>query len=244
VIGSLGAELLKLRTTRASIGLVLALIAVGGIAGAGTVGTAPRRRLETTDFDGELALAAGIAPLFALLFGVLVVTTEFRHATATPTFLTTPVREVVIAAKTLAAASAGVALGLLSLAAVYAVALPWLAARGSSLAVFGGEAVPRIVGMLGVAAAWGALGVGLGALVRNQVGAVVAALLWFLMAEPLVGFLLDEVAPYLPGAAADALSGSEDPDRLSQLGGLAVSVAYAAGACVLGTLAVGRIDIT
>ena len=244
MIRLLRAELLKLRTTRASIGLVLTLALISAAASAATVGTASLFDLETADFRKELAESAGFASLFSLLFGILLVTTEFRHATATPTFLATPVREVVIAAKTLGAAIAGVALGVMSIAVVYAVALSWLAARESSLDVFDSEAAKAIAGMLGVSVIWGAFGAGVGAVVRNQVGAIVGVLVWFLIAEPLVGLIFDDLAPYLPGAAVEALGGTDDPDHMSQSGGLGVSLAYTVGAAALGAISVSRLDVT
>ena len=82
---------------------------------------------------------------------------------------------------------------------------------------------------------------------HSQVGALIGALLWFLLGEPLVGALLglvdlDGVAPYLPGAALDAVAGgTTTEDALSRLGGTAVALLYVA---VLGALAIARTDRT
>jgi hypothetical protein len=55
-----------------------------------------------------------IGVLLAMLAGVLVITSEFAHHTATTTFLTTPRRDRVIAAKLAASASFGALLWLTS----------------------------------------------------------------------------------------------------------------------------------
>ena len=49
-------------------------------------------------------MTAGFATIFALLFGIVVVTAEFRHGTITPTFLVTAARTRVILSKGVAGA--------------------------------------------------------------------------------------------------------------------------------------------
>ena len=58
-----GAELLKLRTTRAWIGFVLAVMALSGIASAGTVGSAAGIDLGTSELSRDILSSA----LFAVL---------------------------------------------------------------------------------------------------------------------------------------------------------------------------------
>jgi len=58
-----------------------------------------------------------IGYLFALLLGVLIITTEFRHKTVTTTFLVTPKRPRMVVGKLLLAALAGIGLAVLVLAA-------------------------------------------------------------------------------------------------------------------------------
>jgi len=239
----LAAELLRARTTRTAFGLTLGLLAISAIAAAGTVASAGESELSSVDFQQDLPLTAGFATLFALLFGIFAVTAEYRHGTATPTFLVTPVRERVIAAKALASALVGLGLATLALGLAYAIATPWLSARGASLDLLEGESGRRIVGLLLAAALWGALGAGIGAAVRNQVAAIVGALAWFLVAEPLLGVLWSDIGPYLPGAAIDGVLRSDGDDELGFGGAVALSLAYALGACVLGAVLTARRDI-
>ena len=135
----------------------------------------------------------------------------------------------------------------LSLAVFYAVAAPWLAARGAELHLLEGKAPARMLGLVVAGALTGLLGVGIGAAVRVQVAAVVGVLVWFLIAEPLVGYLIDSVGAYLPGAAGDALVQSDfaadNEKRLSVWGGLGVSAAYAAAALALGAYLTERRDV-
>lgn len=190
----------------------------------------------------DLITAATFAVLFSLLFGTLVMTGEFRHGTATPTFLVAPKREQVSYAKILAAAAGGFLLAAVALLLVYSIAIPWLLIGGHDVHLFEEDPLRAALATLVAAAMWGALGVGLGAVVRSQVGAIVGALVWFLILEGLLGTLWSDAAPYLPGAAIGALAGgSED---LSSWAGAAVSLAYAAAFCIAGTILTARRDIT
>lgn len=238
--GLLQSELLKLRTTRTAVVLALGLLA---ITAAGTVGVLLLSDESPLDLQDGLPSAAAFATLFALLFGILVMTGEFRHGTATPTFLASPRRERVLVAKVLAATLGGLALALAASALVYLVAIPWLVVQGDAIRLFGSEPLGTVAAIVAGAAIWGALGVGLGAIVRSQVGAMIGGLVWLLIVESIVGGLLPGAAPYLPGRALGAIF--DDPgEGLSVWGGVAVSLGYAAAFCVAGTLLTARRDIT
>lgn len=232
-------ELLKLRTTRTALVLAAGLFAITAVAVVGAL-------VLTDDLDAaaqaDVPTAASFALLFSILFGILVTTGEFRHGTATPTFLVSPKRERVLVAKTLAAVAGGIVLALVSLVLVYAVAVPWLLVTADDLHLFEHEPLRASFALTGAAAIWGALGVGVGAVVRSQVGAIVGALVWFLILEELVGAIWGEVAAYLPGGAIGAIF--ESTDELSSWAGAAVSVGYALAFCVAGTLLVSRRDLT
>ena len=62
--------------------------------------------------------ALGRGALVALLLGVLMVTSEFRHNTVTASLLQSPRRGHVVTAKALVAVSVGLALGLAGLVIV------------------------------------------------------------------------------------------------------------------------------
>ncbi|HXH89003.1 MAG TPA: hypothetical protein VNI55_10415 [Gaiellaceae bacterium] len=231
-------EWLKLRTTRTAVVLALGLFSITAIA---TVASLVGDQDYLPEFQHDLPSSAGFSVLFAILFGVLVMTGEFRHGTATPTFLVSPLRERVIAAKAIASVAGGATLALASLVLVYVVALVWFALASADVHLFEGDAIRGALPIVAASAIWGALGVGIGAIVRSQVGALVGTLVYFLIAEPLIGVLSDEVAPYLPGAALGALAdGSQD---LSRWGGAGVSIGWALALCLAGVFVTVRRDV-
>ena len=85
-------EVLKLRTTRTTLGLVLGLLGlvlftviVQPIAS--RIDNANEFQLATEDTQRSILQSAGLATLFAILLGILAITSEFRHGTIRPTLL-------------------------------------------------------------------------------------------------------------------------------------------------------------
>lgn len=201
------AELLKIRTApRTTLGLVLGLFLLVGIGSAATASSAePLLTTETASRD--VVGVASLAAIFTLILGILVVTWEYRHGTITQTFLATPRRELVIGAKLAASFVAGGVLTAAAIALGLVVAVFWV-----SLDLDGG--LWELIGRMVLAAAlWGMLGAGLGALMQSQVGAIVTSFVWFLVAEPLIGFTLEaatdySIGDYFPGSVLDRLQDS------------------------------------
>ncbi|HSC91662.1 MAG TPA: ABC transporter permease subunit [Gaiellaceae bacterium] len=246
--GLLIAELIKLRTVRSFWGYLAALVGLAAIGAAGTIGSATDADRARDTFLPDLAAVGSVAGLIALVLGIVVVTSEFRHGTITPTLLVTPARERVLAVKWLVAIAAGTALAILALVVVAAVTVPWLSALGDSAAVDGetGERAARVVLQ---SALWAAIGVAIGTAVQGQVAALLGALIWFLVAEPLLSALLgvldlDGVVPYLPNRSFDAVLGGTGEGRLSFAGGLAVAIGWIVAVGALGVLRTERADIT
>jgi len=193
------------------------------------------------------AIAAGARPLVAVL-GAIAITTEFRHRTATATFLATPHRGRVVIAKLAAYAIVGAAYAVACIATVSAIVLPWLATKGIDVSLTG-NGIPRT--LLGVAAAYIAyavIGVALGALVRDQVATVVGLLIYLFVVEPVITNIpaLDAWTLYLPGPAGNALTqiSLTTQDFLSPWQGGLVLVAYATALAVGGTLLAVSRDVT
>ncbi|MDQ3993126.1 MAG: hypothetical protein M3229_05660 [Actinomycetota bacterium] len=233
------AEVLKLWTTpRTTLGLLLGMLAVVALGTVGMLAAATdEERMSQTILEDLLSFAA-VSATFALIVGVLVVTWEWRHGTMTETFLAAPRRERVVGAKALAAAAAGAVLAAAAVALTLAVAYVWIS--DGAAVDFG--AVWATVGRLVLAGAiWGVLGVGIGALVRSQVAAIVLVFVWFFVLEPLLRVLI-EGSDYLPGAALQALTEGGD-DVLSSAGGALVATVYAIAAALLGTLATLQRDV-
>ena len=237
-------ELLRLRTTRSTwvllaAGLVLTLgwaagvlINVGGM-GASTKGSVQMR--------ADLLNSSAIGLFAVMLLGVITVTGEFHHQTVTPTFLVTPRRWRVLAAKAAACTIAGPLVMMVFLAVVWT--LGGLAGAIDPTADGGLLALPGR-SML-IAACWALLGVAVGAAVRNQTVAVLVPLAWFLVIESLIpAYGLDALIPWLPGGATTALAGGRLAGALPPWAALLVLLMYVLVLLVPGTRAIARRDIT
>ena len=239
------AELLKLRTTRAWIGYLVALFALTGIGAAGTVGSASPR-IGTPELTDDLMSAASFATVLAFVLGIVAMTSEWRHGTVTRTFLGTPRRGRVLVAKELTILVVGAFLALLGLVVVFGIAVPWLEIEGSSLETDGvGGQVARVVAS---SMLWGALGVGVGAIVHGQTPALVGSILWVLLGEALLVALLglvdlEMIGDYLPGRALSAFDGSET-GGLSMWPAGAVALAWVLALALLGHVRISREDVT
>jgi ABC-2 type transport system permease protein len=190
-----------------------------------------------------LVVAQGPLVVFALILGVLAMTGEFRHGTATPTFLVTPDRGRVVAAKVVANALAGALLAAVSAAVVLAVTLPWLRVRGVDLAILDADAGARLLGLVAMAALHAVLGVGLGALVRNQVVAVAAGLVWMRVEVIPDALQRPGLGRWMPEGAASALTGPGASTLPMWAGGL-LFAAYGVALALLGTRLAVRRDLT
>lgn len=249
----LAGEFRKLFTTRLWLWLLLASAAITAlyasldIAFADTPGT---WTLPLSTPQGQrtlLAIGAGGAPLAAVL-GAIGLTGEFRHRTATTTFLATPHRGRVVAAKLLAYGLVGAGYGLAGIAVTAAIAVPWLASNNIHPVLGGGDVAATLAGVIAAMAIFGLVGVGLGALLREQVAAVVGLLVWLFVVERILTSFaaMDRWTMYLPGQAQEALSGSVlTNQRLLEprQAGL-VLAAYGIALALAGTRLAMRRDVT
>lgn len=240
-----GNELLKLRTIR-SPWLMLAatqLVVVAGVSGLFVQGA------DVDDPDtvqGALA-HVGLISLFTLVLGIAAVAGEHRHQTITDTYLSTPRRGRVFAAKLGVYSAVGAVFGAMSAVAAIVATAVWLAAKGGSLDLGDAEVWQTLAGGIGWDTAFAAIGVGLGAVVRNLAGAVAAALAWIALVEGIVGQLLgDSAARWLPFRAGSALAAVGMSDGASQLSRPAAALlltAYIIAFAVAGLAAVTRRDV-
>jgi ABC-type transport system involved in multi-copper enzyme maturation permease subunit len=242
------AELAKLRTVRLFYGVAAAMAAFGAltvvanVTSAGQQGNPP---LSADDLPAVVGAPATMLAGAALLLGILGMAGEFRHHTITQTFLTTPDRGRVVAAKLAAYMLAGIAVAVLTLAVTMAVALPWLSAKGLAVSVLDGDLGRALAGTLLAAGLCGLLGVGVGALVRNQVAALVGVLVWVVVVEGLLLNLLNapSLGKWLPSAVAAALT-NPGGDHLSRWAAALLFAAYGFAFALAGTRFVVRRDIT
>jgi ABC-2 type transport system permease protein len=248
VKAQLRSELLKLRSARTGLGLfatmlglvLLAVLLHGfGVAAENVDSTA--EQLTMLFGRGEF-----LGALFAALLGALSITSEFRHGTIRPTLLVSPSRGRVVVAKVWASMLIGGGLGLVACALAAGVGTAALRVRGIEVALDGGDYVLLIAGGTAAAALWAAIGVGLGAVVRDQVPTLIGICAWLFFVEGLlVGDIADvaEVGRFAPGAAGAAISGQDPGTLLAPAVGLVLLVLYAAAAALAGSLATARRDV-
>lgn len=204
-------ELLKLRTTRLTYGLLAAAVGLSILSsamGAARAGNASIPPLSASGGLGSVTVVVGFPLMLALVLGITVSSGEFRYGTATLTFLATPERAKVLVAKALAAAAAGAAFGLAGGIATTATGLVFAAAKGDRIALSPATLLGHIAGAALAGALLAAVGVGIGSLVRGQLGAVIGVFLWCLIGESVLDGLYPSTGRYLPFTSAASLAGS------------------------------------
>jgi ABC-2 type transport system permease protein len=243
MITQIRAELLKIRTTRTTIGLILAMIAlillITLLAG---LLTHPAG-LATKQDQRQLLSLSSLTGVFSALAGVLLVTSEYRYGTIRPTVLFNPARSHVLAAKAVAGALAGLAFGILGEAIGWAIGYAILAGRGITVVLGSGDILLLTLGGLAGAALWGAIGAGLGAIIHNQVGGIIALLAWGLVVDNLLFGLVPSVGRFMPDRASDALMGLRVDHLLSPGAGAIILIAWAAALAAVGIALTVRQDI-
>ncbi len=239
------AELIKIRTTKVPWILLasMALLVIGLVSLVIAAG-------ERADLRGEagvrsvLPLGASTAYLFALTMGVIGMAGEYRHGTIGDTLLAAPERWQVIVAKIAAYGLLGVLYAAVAVVLTYGISGPWMHAMdaGWSLA----DALPReiVVGSLAGGALFGVIGVGVAALLKEQVLALFVAIGWTLLVDSILGGVAPQVGKFLPSGALSGLLNSSGAQSLDPpLGGL-VLLGYAAVFALAGALVVQRRDLT
>lgn len=245
---ALRAELFKQRSTQTSfgvfgamLGLVLFVVLLHGLAlPAQTLGSASEQLTSLFGW-GEV-----FAALFAALLGALSITGEIRHGSIRPTFLVNPSRRSVVAAKVVASMLIGTGFGLVGGAVTAGVGTAALRARGIDVLLSPGDYALLIAGGAAAAALWAAIGVGVGAIVRNQAPALVGIVVWLLFLENLLignSASVGDIGRFLPGFAGRAVSGQGQGTLVAPAAGLVLLSLYAAVAAVVGAVATARRDV-
>lgn len=246
----LEAEVLKMRSTRATALMVLATLAIAALTVATTVpGVIEENAWISLNDPDLLANVVGNgfgAPLVLMtLLGVLAFTQEFRYGTVTSTYLGEPRRMRVLVAKGLSLVLASVVITSMTLAVSVIFGIALIRSQDGNV-TFTAQFWETVAASVVAMAAYGVIGVAVGALVPNQIAAVVGVLIWMLAIEQMVIPLFPEVGRWMPFAAASSLMqlGSSYGDQLLSvaLGGL-VLFGYTAVTVVLTLLVTPRRDV-
>jgi ABC-2 type transport system permease protein len=196
--------------------------------------------------------------MFAMLIGVLLITNEFHHQTATATFLTTPNRTHVILGKLATAMIGAGFFWVFATAISVAAGTVFLAIKG-----YGPQLdqwpVVRAILFNGLAyGLWGMLGVGLGVLIRSQIAAVLIGAIAYVVGGFLIqqvvftlAFVLDwdwllDASVLWPGIASQIMITAEPawPGAPDWWVGAVVLIGYAVILGGIGTLITSRRDIS
>jgi ABC-2 type transport system permease protein len=248
VTPQLRAELLKQRSTGTAVGLLAGLLGLVLFALLlHSFGLPAENADSASDQLMILGLGEVLGSLFAALLGAMSITNEIRHGTIRPTFLVAPWRRRVVAAKVWVSILIGAGFGLAAGAVAAGVGTAALRARGIDVQLDAGDYALMLAGGTAAAALWAAIGVGLGAIIRNQVPTLVGICAWLLFVESLlVGDVvgIGDVTRFAPGASAQAISGQDPDTLLAPAAGLIVLSVYAAAAAVAGSLTTERRDVS
>lgn len=259
MIDLLKAEVLKLRSTRTALGLLIAALLVAVVPTILAVLLIPRQDLVETE-GGLIALlgimpAASLVPVLCLVFGILSMTNEYRHGTISYTYLTTPRRGQVIVVKLLVCAAIGAAVMLAAGLLAVLSAIVGAALRDIDLglrqdpATSDRELLRDIALVLLTTGLATAFGVALGALIRHQVATVAGTLIWALGVENIITRLKPSVGEWLPFTVfLQVVVNTGEVDAagpsLSSMEAFAVSLAYIALASVAAVYTTMRRDVT
>lgn len=250
MIRLIGSELFKLRTTRMYLWLLVGAVSLVVFATSihfllgddSSLSIEGANNVVETEADLRSVLdVSGIASLFTSILGATAVAGEHRHRTITSTFLLTPSRGRVVAAKLVGYTIAGAVFGIIVELAALLVAMAWLTVGGSGVPFGASVAVGLALNPVATGLAAG-FGVGIGAAVPNQLGAVLAAVGWVMVIEQLLAGLVPDLAQWLPFTGAGiAITGSHP--TLGVAGGLGVFLAYMAVLSAIGVVVTKRRDV-
>jgi ABC-2 type transport system permease protein len=174
----------------------------------------------------------------------MAITGEYRHGTIRPTFVVTPRRHRVVAAKVVASVLMGTAFGLVAIGLSFGIGYAILSGRGIELALSRGNVLWLVLGTPVMTAAWAVIGLGFGAILRNQVLAVIGLIVWAMIVDNLLRGLVPSVGGYTPTGASAAIVGDPSEHVLSAAAGGPLLLAYAAALIAAGAWLVARRDVT
>ena len=253
MINTVRSEWTKLFTTRTWIGLLVGacLMAGGfaalftGLAGQEQNGQPGIPAVGTQQYETLAFSVAANTSVLLLILGIIGMTQEYRHRTATPTFLTEPRRGRVITAKLIAYALVAVPFALVIVAVDVLVVMIYAGARGAAPSLSADNLQTLAASGL-VLVVFAVIGVGVGALLRNQVGAIVGSLVYLYVVEPIVSSIgaIQGAYKWLPGGAVQAITSNfQAPDLLEPWQGGLLLLGYGLVAAVLGTFLAVRRDV-
>ncbi len=243
MIAQIEAELLKIRSTRTTVGLLLGMIALVLLFSLLTGLLSNAQNLVGAENQKNVLSLGSLAGVFSALAGILLITSEYRFGTIRPTYLFTPRRSTVLVAKALSGALAGLVFGIIGEGVGFAIGDVILSARGIPMALSGSSVTLLLLGTVASTALFGVLGVGLGTIIRNQVGSIITLLAWGFVVDNLLFGLVPTVGRFTPTYSENAFIGITANHLLAPALGALTLAGWAVGLSVVGLLLINRRDI-
>lgn len=207
----LRSEWLKLVSVPTAWILLGTMVLIEALAAGLVTGLVDVKELQGRD-PASLLIGTPLSTVLIFTLGALLATNEYRHGTANQTFVITPRREQVIAAKLAVGLVVGIVAALLYITVNAGLALSILSNRGVPV---DGDLAVNIYSGVGTGIVLGCLfGVALGALLRNQVLTIVVGLVLFLIRGVVALFIGTTVGKFFPGEALLALQGTPTTEKL------------------------------
>ena len=149
-----------------------------------------------------------------------------------------------MAAKLIAGAIVGVLVAGFAELVTWAIAAAWISGRSVPFLLDSRPILDTYLGILGAGALAAVLGVGLGAVLRRQTAAIVIALVWLLVGEPVLS--IAGIQEYAPGhsIAAVAVAGERSSELLDLWPGSWSRSVYGIVFAAAGAVAMERTDVS
>ena len=193
---------------------------------------------------GEALHTVGFASVLVMVAAIIGFAGEFRFGQADQTFLSTPRRGRVVAAKTMIYSFLGAIFGVLNAAVVLGTAWVWLTVKGYGLPMHQSTLWLTLLGGVASAVLYAAFGVAVGAALRNQIFGIVLVIVVQEALEAALFAASSSVGRWTASEAGDALRNFPEHGLLSMGAGAATLAAWAAGIGIIGYVRTRRQDIT
>jgi ABC-2 type transport system permease protein len=235
--------------TLSALGFVLLSVVLGVYLTPGPPGAEDANVLLVPAAVTNIFSSAGSASIFVIILGIIAMSGEYRNQTITSTFLATPRRQSVIFAKVIAYSIIAFFIAVIMWVSVVVVAslllttvehapIEW----NSVFEILGGTILGLVL--------YAILGVAIGALITNQVAAVVITLVWIFVVEALLTVFVDWLGKWLPGGALNSIlqatntSGIGGTEALSVSAAALLLIAYTVVFAAAAVFTTNRKDIT
>lgn len=262
--GLLRSEYLKVLTTKVWWGMLIGLLGALGLAlliNGFVVADSIGKSYSDTSVEQHAANLYTSGQFFGVLLtallATLLVTNEYRHQTATGTFLATPKRISVVMAKFIVALGWAMLYAFTCMVISIPVGAAVLSGQDVGAQLGEGKVLNAMLLNLVGFAVWAVLGIGIGTLLHSQVGAVVTLIVGYFGSQALGGTLaamgeawdiewMKSVYWYLPYGATQAMTSAEKlaDGAPAWWGGMLVVLAYGAVAAFFGSWLTVKRDIS